>query len=224
MKPLIKTALGLIGVFLLIFVILNTSGLLTQEDIAGVLRDAEQWPKLWIGLLVIGLLTSDIVIPVPGIVVVSMAGYFLGPVWGAFCGALGLTLAGVTGYSLCRLYGYQMLRRIYRDDTALLAMRETFHRHSILVLLLSRCAPMFPEAASCLAGATHMPFFRYLLTFGCSCTLYSIAVAYAGSLSSSENLQPAIVAYLGIMVVLWTAWFFFNRKIKAEKADNMNAE
>lgn len=218
MKQLIKTAAGLICSFLLVFILLDTSGLLTQEDIAGVLRDAEHWPKLWVGLLVIGLLISDIAIPVPCIVVVSMGGYFLGPFWGAVCGALGLILAGVVGYSLCRLYGYQMLQRIYRDDAALSGMKEAFHRHSVLVLLLSRSAPMFPEAASCLAGATHMPFVRYLLAFGCSCTLYAIAVAYAGSLSSSENLQPAVVTYLCIMAVLWSSWFFFSRKLKAQSA------
>ncbi|MFC4996078.1 DedA family protein [Rubritalea tangerina] len=136
---------------------------------------------------------------------------------GAVCGSLGLTLAGVTGYTLCRLYGYQMLRRIYRDEELLLDMKATFHRHSVLVLLLSRAAPMFPEAASCLAGATHMPFLRFLLAFGSSCTLYSIAVAYAGSLSSSEDITPAIIAYLCIMTVLWSSWALFSRKMKKEK-------
>lgn len=218
MKPLLKTAIGLICSFLLIFVLLNTSGLLTQDDIANTLRDAEQWPKVWIGLLIIGLLISDILIPVPGIVVVSLAGYFLGPLWGAVCGSVGLTLAGVTGYSLCRLYGYQMLRRIYRDDQPLLEMKKAFHRHSILVLLLSRAAPMFPEAASCLAGATQMPFLRYLMAFAFSCTVYSTAVAYAGSLSSSENIKPAMIAYICIMAVLWSSWFVFTRKLKANRA------
>lgn len=211
MKPLIKTALGLIGIFLLIFILLNSTGLLTQDDLAEILRDAENWPKLWIGLLVIGLLTSDIIIPVPGIVVVSIGGYFLGPFWGALCGSIGLTLAGVTGYTLCRIYGYSMLKRIYRDEAHLAEMKQTFHQHSSLVLLLSRAVPMFPEAASCLAGATHMPFWKFLLTFGFSCTIYSIAVAYAGSLSSAENLTPALVAYLCIMAVLWSSWAFFIR-------------
>ncbi|MEO1855819.1 MAG: VTT domain-containing protein [Rubritalea sp.] len=217
MKPLIKTALGLIGIFLLIFILLNSTGLLTQDDLAEMLRNAENWPKLWIGLLVIGLLTSDIIIPVPGIVVVSIGGYFLGSIWGAVCGSLGLTLAGVTGYTLCRVYGYRMLKRIYRDETHLANMKETFHQHSILVLLLSRSLPMFPEAASCLAGATHMPFWKFLLTFGASCTIYSIAVAYAGSLSSAEDLTPALIAYLCIMAVLWSSWALFIRNNKRSK-------
>ncbi|PQJ28760.1 TVP38/TMEM64 family protein [Rubritalea profundi] len=217
MKPLIKTALGLIGIFLLIFLLLNSTGLLTQDDLAEILRNAENWDKRWIGLLVIGLLISDIVIPVPGILVVSIGGYFLGPFWGAVCGSLGLTLAGVTGYVLCRIYGYRMLMRIYRDEAHLADMKETFHRHSTLVLLLSRALPMFPEAASCLAGATHMPFLKFLLTFGASCTIYSIAVAYAGSLSSAEDLTPALIAYLCIMTVLWSSWALFIRKSKRAK-------
>lgn len=217
MKPLIKTALGLIGIFLLIFVLLNSTGLLTQDDLAEILRNAENWDKRWIGLLVIGLLISDIVIPVPGIVVVSIGGYFLGPIWGAVCGSVGLTLAGVTGYVLCRIYGYRMLKRIYRDEAHLADMKQTFHQHSILVLLLSRALPMFPEAASCLAGATHMPFLKFLLTFGASCTIYSIAVAYAGSLSSAEDLTPALIAYLCIMAVLWSSWALFIRSKKRSK-------
>jgi len=220
MKPLIKSALALIGFFLLIFAVLNLTGILTQEELAQMVRDAKSWPHWMIGLLVIALLTSDIIIPVPGIVVVSLSGYFLGAFWGAFCGSIGLTLAGAVGYWLCRVYGYRMLKRIYRDEEQLADMRESFHRHSTLVLLLSRAVPMFPEAASCLAGATKMPFWKYLITFGFSCTIYSIAVAYAGSLSSEENLKPALYAYLSIMAVLWTSWaVFIHKKKRAKKRE-----
>ncbi|MFC4996018.1 hypothetical protein [Rubritalea tangerina] len=77
---------------------------------------------------------------------------------GAVCGSLGLTLAGVTGYTLCRLYGYQMLRRIYRDEELLLDMKATFHRHSVLVLLLSRAAPMFPKPLAVSQAPLICPF------------------------------------------------------------------
>jgi uncharacterized membrane protein YdjX (TVP38/TMEM64 family) len=216
MKPLLKTAFALICGFLLIFILLHSSGLLTQDDIANIVRDSQSWPKFWIGLIIIALLTSDILIPVPGIVVVSLAGFLLGPFWGAVCGSLGLTLAGVSGYILCRIYGYKMLSRIYKDETALAEMKHAFHRHSIPVLLLSRAAPMFPEAASCLAGATHMPFLRYLVAFGSSCTLYSIIVAFAGSLSSSDDLTPAIIAYFCIMLILWSGWFLLSKQMKSK--------
>lgn len=214
MKPLLKTAIALISGFLLIFLLLNTTGILTQDDIANIVRNSESWPPLWIGIVIIALLTSDILIPVPGIVVVSLAGFLLGPFWGAVCGSLGLTLAGVTGYLLCRIYGYRMLSKIYKDENTLIEMRDTFHRHSILVLLLSRAAPMFPEAVSCLAGATQMPFLRYLAAFATSCTLYSIVVAFAGSLSSSDDLKPAIIAYLLIMAVLWSSWLILSRRVE----------
>lgn len=216
MKPLLKTAFALIGGFLLIFILLHSTDLLTQEDITQIVKDSQGWPRIWVALIIIGLLTSDILIPVPGIVVVSLAGFLLGPFWGAVCGATGLTLAGLCGYTLCRMYGYKMLYHIYKDEDALLEMREAFHRHSILVLLLSRAAPMFPEAASCLAGATHMPFWRFLAAFATSCTIYSIVVAFAGSLSSSDDLTPAIVAYFGIMVFLWTGWFILHKQMKSK--------
>ncbi|MGJ8672308.1 TVP38/TMEM64 family protein [Rubritalea sp.] len=216
MKPLLKTAFALISGFLLIFIVLHTSGLLTQEDIVQIVKDSQQWPKLWVALIIIGLLTSDILIPVPGIVVVSLAGFLLGPFWGAFCGAVGLTLAGVCGYTLCRIYGYRMLHKIYKDEDTLQDMRETFHRHSVMVLLLSRAAPMFPEAASCLAGSTQMPFLKFLAAFATSCTIYSTIVAIAGSLSSSDDLTPAIIAYFCIMAVLWSGWALLSRQMKAK--------
>ncbi|MFC5050988.1 TVP38/TMEM64 family protein [Rubritalea spongiae] len=216
MKPLLKTALALIGGFLLIFILLHSTGLLTQEDIAQIVRDSQHWPKVWVALIIIALLTSDILIPVPGIVVVSLAGFLLGPIWGALCGSIGLTLAGVCGYVLCRIYGYRMLHRIYKDKEAIADMRETFHRHSIMVLLLSRAAPMIPETVSCLAGATHMPFLKYLITFATSCTLYSIIVAFAGSLSTSDDLTPAIIAYFCIMAILWTGWFILKKQMQSK--------
>ncbi|WP_018969331.1 TVP38/TMEM64 family protein [Rubritalea marina] len=212
MTPLIKTALWLVGFFLGLFVLLQSTGWLTQEEIEAWLRSAHDMPKVWIGIIIVALLVADILLAVPGIVVVSLAGYFLGPFWGAFCGSLGLTLAGVVGYGLCRAFGEPMLHRLFDKPEMIEDMRASFHKHGALALMLSRAAPMLPEVTSCLAGVTKMRFSTYLLSFGTSCTLYSIAVAYAGSLSSAENVTPAIIAYFCIMLVLWVSWFSFTRK------------
>lgn len=214
MKQLLKAGLWLVGIFLTLFLVMQGTGWLTQEEIEAWLRSAHDMPKVWIGVIIVLVLVADILLAVPGLVVVSLAGYFLGPFWGAFCGSLGLTLAGVVGYCLCRVFGDAMLHKLFDKQEMIDDMRASFQKHGALALMLSRAAPMLPEVTSCLAGASKMPFAKFLISFGTSCTLYSIAVAYAGSLSSEDNVTPAIIAYFCIMLVLWSSWFAFTRKKK----------
>ena len=87
MKQLLKAGLWLVGIFLTLFLVMQGTGWLTQEEIEAWLRSAHDMPKVWIGVIIVLVLVADILLAVPGLVVVSLAGYFLGPFWGAFAGA-----------------------------------------------------------------------------------------------------------------------------------------
>ena len=87
-----------------------------------------------------------------------------------------------------------------------------FQAHGAVVILLSRATPILPEVSACMAGITHMPFTRFLLFWLLSTVPYAIIATYAGSISTFENPTPAILAALGLTLVLWLAWFIFRRK------------
>jgi len=73
--------------------------------------------------------------------------------------------------------------------------------------------PMLPEAVTCLAGMTRMPFGKYLLAWMISSIPYALIATYAGSISSLENPRPAIFSAIGISTWLWLGWFFYRRKM-----------
>ena len=77
---------------------------------------------------------------------------------------------------------------------------------------------MLPEITACMAGFTKMAPHRYSLFFALSSLPYVLIAAYAGSISSIEDPKPAIYAALGLYAVLWTGWFLFRRRRKAQAA------
>ena len=70
----------------------------------------------------------------------------------------------------------------------------------------------------CLAGASKMPFARFLLGWSLGSIPYLVIVAYAASISDLENPLPIIWAAIGIVSTLWLAWAWFIRA-KVRTAD-----
>src|SRR5687767_14382518 len=66
----------------------------------------------WGWLAIIGLLMSDLVLPVPATPVMAAAGYLYGPIVGGMLNAGGSFCAGMTGYGLCRLFGRGIALRL----------------------------------------------------------------------------------------------------------------
>ena len=63
---------------------------------------------------------------------------------------------------------------------------------------------------------TRMSFGKFLLVWLLSSILYIAIGTYAGSISSIENPKPAILTAIGLSVVLWGAWFIYQRRIKKQ--------
>src|SRR5687768_5676973 len=56
-------------------------------------------------LMAIGLLVSDLVLPIPNTVVIAALGILYGPLLGGLVATVGTCLSGVAGYALCRRFG-----------------------------------------------------------------------------------------------------------------------
>ena len=213
-----KMVAALLGIFLFIFAILNLTGWLTQETILSYLESAKNAPHWIIVLIAVGLLVIDLVIAVPSAAVTMLCGNLLGWLLGALTATIGMTIAGSIGYALSYRYGTRILEKTYKDPDKRQEVHDTFEKHSTAWLLFSRILPMFPEIASCLAGATRMPFIKYITLYGMSSLLYSLSLSYAGSISNIENPTPVIVIYLVVMAVMWLGWWL---SIKRRKNQNL---
>jgi uncharacterized membrane protein YdjX (TVP38/TMEM64 family) len=112
----------------------------------------------WIG---VGLLVSDLVLPIPTTGVIGGLGAALGTV-PAFCfGWLGLSLAGLLGYGLARLGGERWAKRLV-PPAEQERYRVWFDGWGGLAVVLSRMLPVLPEVLSVLAGLYGMRARRFV--------------------------------------------------------------
>lgn len=130
------------------------------------LHGAKAWmeslgPAAWAGG--IALLVGDLVLPIPGTVVMSALGLVYGWFWGGVANVAGSALSGLVAYALCRRFGHKPA--LWLAGEAGLAKGEALFRsrRGGWLVALSRWMPVLPEAVACLAGLTRMRF-RVFLT------------------------------------------------------------
>ena len=212
MKPLLKI-MGLLAlVFASTFLILNASGVITVEKIEGWLLAAKSANPLFVGAIVAGLLFADLLIAVPTMATLLLAGYFIGAVNGAIAGAIGLLAAGIAGYWISRFYGDALVVHIVKDAAERDKAAETFRQHGPIVILLARAMPILPEVSACMAGLTRMPFAKFLGLWLINVLPYCALAAYAGSVSTLDDPKPAILTAIGVSAFFWSGWAIFNRQ------------
>ncbi|MDO3384791.1 VTT domain-containing protein [Gilvimarinus sp. SDUM040013] len=224
MKPLLKVMMVLALVFASTFALLTLTGIVTVEKIQLWLEAARAINPWLLMLLVAGLLLADLVISVPTLSVMILAGYLLGAVLGTIAGTVGLLLAGVLGYLISARYGNHLFFALVKEPEQRTSAIETFARHGPVVILLSRAMPMLPEVSACLAGLTGMKFWRFLVLWLASILPYAAITNYAGSVSSLENPMPAVYTALGLCGFFWSCWFFFHRSHKRASLNTKMSE
>ena len=212
MKPLIKIMLTLGLVFATTFLLLNATGVVTVAKIEIWLTLARDADPLWVAPIIALLLFVDLIISVPTLATITLSGYFLGPVVGALAGIAGLVMAGLGGYCISHRYGDLLLRVVIKEEAKRSDAVATFQEHGAVVILLSRASPMLPEVCACMAGMTRMPLGKFLVLWLASSVPYAAIAAYAGSISSLDNPQPAIFAAIGLMSFLWISWLVVRRR------------
>jgi uncharacterized membrane protein YdjX (TVP38/TMEM64 family) len=212
MKALVKVILIIGLCFAATFLAIKATGALTVEQIDGWLTQARQLSPLYVGALVAALLLADLFIAMPTLTVTILAGFFLGHAYGATAALAGLMLAGVCGYVVGWRFGEPVLAFLVKDAAERESAKTLFRQRGFVMILLARAVPILPEVTACLAGMTGMPFRRFILAWSLSSAPYALIAAYAGSVSSLENPQPAILAAIGISGVLWTGWYVFRRR------------
>lgn len=164
-------------------------------------------PWAWAaGLL---LLWGDLVLPVPGTIVISALGYLYGTLLGGLIAAAGLMGAGLSGYGLGRLFGDRFARR-WLGDRDYERGKRLFADKGGWVVALSRALPILPEVISCTAGLVRMPFQRFLVSLACGSVPMGFLFAAIGQ---AGHEAPAWAFGMSLLVpgVLWLAASRFDR-------------
>ena len=147
----------------------------------------------------VGVLTSDILLPVPSSLVATLGGAILGVPLGTLCGWLGMTLAAVIGWSLGHFLGNSAVSRLPTEERRFV---ERFRRQTAsMLVILSRPVPLLAEAAAILVGGSGMPLARFLPAAAAGNLAVALAWSLAGSLGRQyEQLQWILVLSLLVPV------------------------
>lgn len=137
-----------------------------------------------VAALVVLLLASDVLLPVPSSFVSAGAVALLGALAGGVAIALGMTLGGWLGYFIGRWGGEPLAARVAGPEQ-LERARRLMTKHGSWLLLVCRGVPVLAEASTLLAGTTRTS----PLTFALATTLGNLGLACAYGLIGVLNLS-----------------------------------
>ena len=173
-----------------------------QFTFAGSVRWLESAGS-WAWAAGILLLAGDLVLPVPGTVVISALGYIYGVWVGGLLAAAGLGTAGLLGYGAGRLFGERFARR-WLGDADFEKGKTFFARGGGWAVAISRALPILPEVSSCTAGLVRMPFRRFVVALACGSVPTGFLFAAIGSVGRDA---PGWAVGLSLLIpaALWWA-------------------
>lgn len=154
--------------------------------------------KQWIVLAVIGLLASDIFLPVPSSVVCAIAGNQLGTMVGTLVTWMGMNVGAVVGFLLAKIWG-PALARWFSRDTDLQRAGAMAERFGPPLLALARGVPVLAEASVLWMGLNGLSWRAFLPPVIVSNLVLALVYCVIGDYA---GLAIALAASVAIPVAL----------------------
>jgi membrane protein DedA with SNARE-associated domain len=153
--------------------------------------------KFW---LIVGVLSSDIFLPIPSSAVSTWGGGVLG-LWPATLAAsLGTTIGSVIGFACARLFGDRFAR--WRAGRDLDRASELSRRLGPPALLVTRALPILAEACVLLVGVGGLTWRRFLPPVIVGNVVVSFAYAACGRYFAGSRAMPWVIIASGTVPLL----------------------
>ena len=158
----------------------------------------EQWltsirPYAW--LVAIGLIVSDLFLPIPAVPIMAAMGALYGAGLGGLISTAGTMLAGLVAYALARLLGIRGAR-LLASDAELADLQRFFDSWGAAGIIASRSLPVVPEVMTLLAGLAKMHFGRFMLAL----TLGSAPVGFVFAwLGDTAEISSSLLLILTLI-------------------------
>ncbi len=198
MGDLLKLAGVLAIAFASTFLVMQGLGLMPAEGVIRWLQGLRDIHPLWLAAGVVALLMLDLLVAVPTMMTILLAGWLMGPWLGGAVAALGLMAMGATGYGIGRLAGRRVLGWMLKDPARLAGIEAAFARNDLLTLVVCQALPILPELSATLAGIARMHPGRFALGYGLGVIPFSFIVAHGGAASQPDDLRPAILTVIAV--------------------------
>jgi uncharacterized membrane protein YdjX (TVP38/TMEM64 family) len=173
----------------------------------------------WAWAAGVGLIISDLFLPVPSTAVIAGLGMLYGPWLGGLIGGVGSVLAGLVAFGLGRTLGRPALR-VLCGDADLDRLARFFSRHGLWAIALSRWMPLLPEALCGLAGSARMRFPPFIAALACGSFAMGFAFGFLGTAYLDRPAAGLILSAL-IPLAVWPPvhYFMTRRPAPAPAAD-----
>jgi uncharacterized membrane protein YdjX (TVP38/TMEM64 family) len=159
-------------------------------------------------LVAIGLLVSDLLLPIPNTMVIAALGVLYGPLLGGLIATAGNLLSGLLGYGLCRRFGRPLARRLL-GEADLVAGERLFATSGGWMVAASRWLPIVPEVVACMAGLARMRLSAFLLALLSGAAPLSFVLAGLGYAGSD---RPLLTLFLCALLPL-PIWYGLRRSL-----------
>ena len=156
---------------------------------------------------VVGILTVDILLPIPSTAVCTFAGKQLGAMPGTIACWIGLNLSAGIGYWVGATFGRPIALR-FSDQSTLSKLEKLDRRSSIICLVVCRSLPIIAEASVLLMGIKKLPQRAFWPAVLLSNIGIAAALCWLGSFSAQANWFPLA---LGISVAIPLLFMLFWR-------------
>lgn len=176
------------------------------NSLAGRFEEA----KAWAWLAGIGLLLADLLLPIPGTIVMSALGAVYGFWLGGVFASAGSMFAGIAGYGVGRIFDEKTAKK-WLGAKDFEKGKSLFSRRGAWAVAVSRAVPILPEVLSCMAGLLRMPFKKFLAALACGSLPMGFLFAWIGS-SGRDNPGWGLVFSLAVPAVLWGLAGFLRKR------------
>ena len=191
-RRLLKPLLLITVVLIMPLVLLATRG----ESFAAYVEAWRSDPpaRATLAALIVAVLASDVVLPVPSGPVSTLAGSQLGVMLGTLSSTVGMTLGAAIAFALAR--GVGVFRRGRSDADATRGQSASPPRlgdHGTWLLVVTRPLPVIAEAAVLLAGGLQMSWRIFLPTVIAANLAISVCYALLGRFALEHGWLPLAV-------------------------------
>ena len=151
-----------------------------------------------------GLLASDIVLPIPSSLVCTFAGIHMGGLLGTLTCWMGMNIGCLIAFGLARRFGSKFVER-FSKPSELEKVRAVSDRYGPFVLVLMRGAPVFAEASVLFVGLHKLTWRRFVLPVVGTNFALSLFYCFFGEIAANNDLVAvAVGAAIAVPVLLIT--------------------
>ncbi len=201
MRPPNPTTVKAALLALFVMAVVSLPFVLFGEGFVLPMLEARSAQAGWLTGLVIALLASDAVAPVPSTIVIM----FLAAKAGVIAGIVGGTVGMSLGVLAAAWLGRQAVGRVaprFFPLAELQRLQATLQRRLVLTLACLRSVPILAETSIILAAAAGVPtgrIFRVTL-------IPNLLISSIYSFAADDSILTAIVTFLAILIVSYGIW------------------